>query len=101
MKRLRPLFFSCCALRRFIAWGTQPKIENVPDETASAEIEAQTGRTAFSIRGRTPIPTRRTPRRALSLTVHHRVLAARSCPLVTYVSAYDRATGDAIPENEL
>lgn len=44
---------------------------------------------------------RTSPEQGVELTVHHRVLAARSCALVTYVSAYDRATGDAIPASEL
>lgn len=84
-----------------IAWGTQPKIENVPDETASAEIEAQTGDDSFSNPWANTETDTEDAEEGVVLTVHHRVLAARSCPLVTYVSAYDRATGDAIPENEL
>ncbi len=84
-----------------IAWGTQPKIENVPDETASAEIEAQTGEDSFSNPWADTDTDTEDAEAGVVLTVHHRVLAARSCPLVTYVSAYDRATGDAIPESEL
>ena len=84
-----------------IAWGTQPKIENVPDETASAEIEAQTGEDSFSNPWADTDTDTEDAEEGVVLTVHHRVLAARSCPLVTYVSAYDRATGDAIPETSL
>ena len=71
------------------------------DETASAEIEAQTGEDSFSNPWANTETDTEDAEEGVVLTVHHRVLAARSCPLVTYVSAYDRATGDAIPENEL
>ncbi len=84
-----------------IAWGAQPKIENVPDEPAAAENTTQTEENSFTNPWTSTEPDPEDAEEGVALTVHHRVLAARSCSLVTYVSAYNRATGDAIPANEL
>lgn len=84
-----------------VGWFTQPQIENTgSDDTAAAQTEQQSENSFINPWTRTEGDEDETEP-GVELTVHHRVLAARSCSLVTYVSAYDRATGDAIPASEL
>ena len=84
-----------------IGWISHPQIENTPDDTASAQTDTQSEDSSFVNPWTSTDSSEDEPEQGVELTVHHRVLAARSCALVTYVSAYDRATGDAIPASEL